>query len=92
MVSSTTLQLDKSSWPSSVPFALVKGSATPETQTLLAPNHTPHGSRYTVEHAYTLTSVSVINADIESMFWVSNCKSWQPCTVVINVCSGFQLG
>ena len=46
-VSSTTLQLGKSSWPLQILLVcrLGKGSATPETQTLLAPNHTPYHSR-----------------------------------------------
>ena len=45
----------------SVAFAvcrLGKGSTSaPETQTLPAPNHTPYGSRYTVEHAYSTTAL-----------------------------------
>ena len=51
MVSSTALQLSKSLWPSQILLVcrLGKGLATPETQTLPAPNHTPYGSRYTVE-------------------------------------------
>ena len=53
MASSTALQLGKSLWPSQilVVYRLGKASTTPETQTLPAPNHTPFGSRYTVEHA-----------------------------------------
>ena len=40
-----TLQLGKSSWHSQILLVccLGKGSATPERQTLLAPNHTPYG-------------------------------------------------
>ena len=54
MASSTAFQLGKSSWPSQIllVYRLGKASTTPETQTLSAPNHTPFGSRYTVEHAY----------------------------------------
>ena len=44
--------------PASVPFC--KGSSTPETQTMPAPNHTPYGIRYTVEHAYSTGTVCSI--------------------------------
>ena len=46
MASSTTLQLDKSSWPSQILLVcrLGKGWTTQETQTLPAPNHTPYGT------------------------------------------------
>ena len=59
MASSTTLQLDKSLWPSQI-LLVCKGSATPETQTLPAPNHTPYGTRYMVEHAYSTGVVHVL--------------------------------
>ena len=44
MASSTTLQLDKSSWPSQILLVcrLGKRRVTQETQTLPAPNHTPY--------------------------------------------------
>ena len=46
MAPSTTLQLDKFSWPSQILLVcrLGKGWATQETQTLPAPNHTPYGT------------------------------------------------
>ena len=48
------VQLDKSSWPLKILLVcrLGKGSVTPEIQTLPATNHTPYGSRYTVEHFF----------------------------------------
>ena len=54
MASSTALQLDKSSWSLQIliVYRLGKVSPTPEAQALPAPNHTPYGSRYMVEHTY----------------------------------------